>query len=106
MSAQIMIQDFACIRSPFLSDFEQEVTLLLFRQIPELLKLALEFPKISEWKQRRDRGKEGKRKEEKKERKVDSSSQIWVLRSHDTYIDENFQKMKNKSNFSEGLLKY
>ena len=31
MSAQIMIRDFACIRSPFMPDFEQEVTLLLFR---------------------------------------------------------------------------
>lgn len=58
-------------------EFEQEVTLLLFRQIPELLKLTLEFPKIKE-------EMEGRREKGKKEGKADSSSQIWVLSSHDT----------------------
>lgn len=58
-------------------EFEQEVTLLLFRQIPELIKLTLEFPKIKE-------EMEGRREKGKKEGKADSSSQIWVLISHDT----------------------
>ena len=58
-------------------EFEQEVTLLLFRQIPELIKLTLEFPKIKE-------EREGRREKGKKEGKADSSSQIWVLISHDT----------------------
>ena len=48
-------------------EFEQEVTLLLFRQIPELIKLTLEFPKIKEEMEgrragRRDSRKIGKRK--------------------------------------------
>ena len=39
-------------------EFEQEVTLLLFRQIPELIKLTLEFPKIKEEMEgRREKGK-------------------------------------------------